>query len=117
MCAAWKDLSSCTVIVNEPALRLDTVDTSAVTSMRFLFRFSTFNGDLRSWDTAQVTNMAGMFQDASDFDQPLPAWDTGRVTTMSGMFAGATRFNKILPAWDTANVTDMSYMLSSSRTN
>jgi hypothetical protein len=64
-----------------PALRLDTVDTSAVTSMRSMFRNSSFNGDLHSWDTAYVTDMSRMFEGASRFNQALPAWDTGRASS------------------------------------
>jgi hypothetical protein len=94
-----------------PALRLDTVDTSAVTSMYVMFRNSSFNGDRRSWDTANVTtDMVGMFQYVTLFNQALPAWDTGRVTDMGFMFADASCFNQVLPAWAIGRVTNMSCM-------
>jgi surface protein len=96
----------------EHTLRLNTVDTSAVTSMRSMFRNSSFNGDLSSWDTANVTDMSYMFFIASNFDRVLPAWDTANVTDMRGMFLRAQSFNQDLPAWDTANVIDMSYMFA-----
>jgi surface protein len=95
---------------HELALQLDTVDTRAVTSMHNMFFQSSFNGDLRSWDTANVTDMSGMFECARRFDRVLPAWDTGRVTDMSYMFAFASGFNQVLPAWDTGRVTNMSCM-------
>jgi hypothetical protein len=94
----------------EPVLQLNTVDTSAVTNMCSMFRESSFNGDPRAWDTRRVTDMSGMFQDASRFNQVLPAWDTARVIDLSHMFQGATSFNQALPAWDTARVTDMCRM-------
>jgi surface protein len=93
-----------------PALRLDTVDTRAVTSRARMFQDSTFNGDLRSWDTTNTTNMHAMFQHARSFDHVLPQWDTTNVTDTAFMFAGVIAFNQSLPAWDTANVTDMSSM-------
>lgn len=35
---------------------------------------------------SSVTNMEGMFNDASYFNQPLREWDVSSVTTMEGMF-------------------------------
>ena len=43
---------------------------------------STFNGDIGSWNTAQVTNMRAMFSSASAFNQDIGSWNTAQVTDM-----------------------------------
>jgi surface protein len=96
----------------EPMLRLDMVDTSGVTSMRSMFEQSSFNGDLHTWNTANVTDMSCMFAGATRFNQVVTAWDTGKVTDMSHMFAGATRFNQVVREWDTTHVSDLSGMFA-----
>jgi surface protein len=40
---------------------LNWVDTSAVTDMSGIFKFSLFNGDISKWNTSNVTNMSYMF--------------------------------------------------------
>ena len=47
---------------------------------------SSFNGNISSWNTSNVTTMEGMFSDASSFNQDIGFWDTSRVTTMQSMF-------------------------------
>ena len=66
-----------------------------------------------SWDTKNITDMSGMFQYASSFNQDIGSWNTGNVTDMSYMFYGASNFNQDISNWDTGNVTDMSYMFYS----
>jgi surface protein len=77
----------------------------------------TFNGadsfnhaNIGAWDTSKVTDMSGMFANASSFNQSLNSWDTGKVTDMSFMFTSAASFNQSLNSWDTSKVTNMSYM-------
>ena len=43
-----------------------------------------FNQDLSSWDVSNVTNMYGMFENATSFNQDLSAWDVSNVTNMYG---------------------------------
>jgi len=43
-----------------------------------------------SWNTANVTTMASMFQNAYYFNQPISNWNVSKVTTMALMFAGAS---------------------------
>ena len=68
------------------------------------------------WDVSSVTNMGGMLDGTSSFDQDLSSWDVSAVTSMDRMFAGASLFNgQGLSAWNTSSVTDMSGMFAGSR--
>ena len=62
--------------------------------MSFLFAggpFKTFNKDISRWNTSKVTNMYGMFYEATSFNQPIDTsgsqWDVGGVTNVNtGVF-------------------------------
>ena len=87
---------------------------SSVVSLYELFwDADVFNDDnIGDWDTANVTNMSWLFDNADLFNQDISSWNTSSVTDMSYMFAGATSFNQSLSSWDTSSVTDMSYMFA-----
>ena len=55
---------------------------------------ASFNEDLNSWDVSSVTNMAGMFRDATVFNQPIDAWDVSNVTWMFHMFRDAAALQR-----------------------
>ena len=40
---------------------LNDIDTSLITNMSYLFRYSKFNGDISKWDTSNVTDMTVVF--------------------------------------------------------
>ena len=114
-------------------------DTSSVTSWREMFSgATTFNQNLISWNTQQkvnmnsmfngatlfnnagvalgwqnlflVTDMSGMFKDATAFNVDISGWQLNVVSTMSHMFNGASSFNKDITEWTTSSVTNMSSM-------
>jgi uncharacterized protein (TIGR02145 family) len=86
-------------------------DVSSVTNMGGLFReASNFNGDLSSWDVSSVTNMDSMFEFASSFNSDISSWDVSSVTSMEGTFYAASNFVSELNSWDISSVTDMRYM-------
>ena len=102
---------------------LNKLNTSNVTDMRYMFclgDYSMPNEDLKSLDlssfnTANVTSMAGMFEccygltslDVSNFN-------TAKVTSMSGMFYGCQSLTSLdLSSFNTANVTEMGGMFRS----
>jgi hypothetical protein len=97
--------------------------TSHITDMSELFyspsTMQTFNQNISSWDTSNVTNMRLMFTYSSAFNngeasglssKPLN-FDTSNVTDMSDLFNSATSFNQQLN-FDTSNVIDMNNMFS-----
>jgi len=54
-------------------------------------------------DLLNVTNMSGMFWDASAFDQNIGSWDVGAVANAASMFVGATlsttNYDALLNGW------------------
>ena len=94
----------------------DVPDLSACQDMSYMFYYCTKlvnnNGSMSGWQTANVTNMSGMFVRATAFNQPIGNWNTQNVTDMNQMFSGAAAFNQPIGNWQTANVTNMSYMFN-----
>jgi surface protein len=61
-------------------------DTSKVKNMSYMFcKTVMFNKPL-NWNTSQVTDMSYMFSDAIRFDQDLSNWNTKNVRNATGMF-------------------------------
>jgi surface protein len=91
--------------------------TTLMTDMSVLFYAkSSFNSDIESWDTSNVTNMNDMFafHGASNnrigFNKNINYWNVSNVTNMGGMFRYNSVFNNPLNLWNVSNVTNMSGM-------
>jgi len=110
-------------IVSETILRqmvdngedITKVCSSKVTDMSDMFRGSTFNQDISSWDVSNVTDMSWMFYQ-SQFNQDISSWNVSIVTNMSWMFSW-TPFNQDISSWDVSNVTNMYWMFKYSQFN
>ena len=84
---------------------------SKVTDMGGMFNNATaFNQDISGWDVSKVTDMGGMFNNATAFNQDISGWDVSKVTTMRWMFYDATAFNQDISGWDVSKVTTMRWM-------
>ena len=59
-----------------------------------------------------VTDMSGMFNGASIFNQDIGSWKTGGVTAMNFMFSGAAKFDQDIGRWNTSSVTTMGFMFN-----
>ncbi len=96
---------------------IDSPNLSGVTNMSGMFtQASTLNNDISGWNVSNVTDMSYMFNVASSFDQDIGAWDVSGVTNMQGMFGRALSFNQDIGTWNVSNVTDMSFMFSGAAT-
>jgi surface protein len=62
---------------------------------------NTFNGNLTSWNTSNVTTMDSMFQGATVFNGNISSWNVGNVGNVDQMFKNATNFNRNLSSWTT----------------
>lgn len=97
----------CTVL-NGPA-NIGNWNTTSVTNMKGMFQeASAFNQNINNWNTANVTTMVSMFQDARAFNQPVDTWNTQNAGNINAIFKGASAFNQPLGNWNTRQVTDMS---------
>ena len=77
-----------------------------------------FNQDLSGWTVQNATNMSGMFNGCTAFNNGgAELWNDGNaqrslanVTNMSSMFSGCTAFASNIGSWNTSAVTNMSSM-------
>jgi surface protein len=89
-------------------------NTSQVTDMNGMFNgASAFNQYIGGWNTSKVTNMNNMFINAIAFNQNISGWNTSNVTNMSSMFQRASAFNQNIGSWNTSQVTTMAAMFNS----
>jgi|GEM_PF-904833 len=79
-----------------------------VTNMAGMFWEATnFNSDISSWDVSSVKDMYRLFDGASSFNQNIGNWDVSNVQNMLTMFASASNFNQDISGWNVSNVTNM----------
>ena len=72
-------------------------------------------GHIKDWDTSDIDNMSGLFQDKDTFNDDISQWDTSNVTSMADMFNGAEAFNQDISGWNTSKVTNMGWMFKNSK--
>ena len=90
-------------------------NTSKVTDMTELFvdyQFNNIDDIIEGWDVSNVTEMANMFSECNEFNQPLNRWNVSKVEDMSSMFSGCYSFNQPLDRWNVSKVEDMSSMFN-----
>ncbi len=70
--------------------------------------YLTFNWDISTWDTSNVTTMENMFRQNHCFNQDITKWDTSNVTNMNNMFTTWSNLNapinKNLSWWNVTKV-------------
>ena len=88
--------------------QINTWCTGDITDMSGLFEDkTTFNDDISNWDVYNVTNIGSMFKNAEAFNQDISQWNVSNVTSMNSMFYNATSFDKDINFWDVSSVTTM----------
>eukprot|EP00961_Rhodomonas_salina_P211500 2855816-Rhodomonas_salina.1 len=59
---------------------VEEADTSTITSMAWMFRFSSFTGDISKWDVSAVTDMQLMFYQSS-FTGDISKWNVSAAVS------------------------------------
>jgi len=91
-------------------------ETSEVTDMKEIFRRQKiFNENLGLWQTSKVTNMQGVFTIAKKFNGDITDWDTSAVKEIQFMFNNAKAFNQDLSSWDLTSCQDMTSMFEGAK--
>ena len=86
--------------------------TSKIINMYALFRDRNIVGNITRWDVSNVTDMAGIFYNASSFNQDIGSWDVSNVTNMGSMFDNASSFNQDIGSWDVSSATNTNSMFN-----
>lgn len=89
-------------LVNNPAVSLNDIDISQITSFEGLFENSkrtNFSG-IEHWDVSHVTNMRRCFYNCQHFNADISSWNVENVKAVSMMFAYAKDFNQDLSSWN-----------------
>ena len=91
---------------------LSKLDTSQITNMQEIFKYSMFNGDISNWNVSNVTKMKEMFNSAKEFKSSIGNWDMKNIKSTNNMFYNAESFNQDINSWDTSNIINMGLMFA-----
>ena len=97
---------------------MNTWHTQLVTDMSGLFQNNTtFNENISNWNVSAVTSMESMFENDASFNQPLDNWDisTNMINTIN-MFRNSG-FNQPINSWNVSSVLNMSSMFENTPFN
>lgn len=78
-------------------------DVSGIENFDQMFRSTSFNQDISSWDMSSATDISAMFSFCPLFNQDIGGWDVSNVTNFSTLFRLATSFNQNLDSWDVSS--------------
>ena len=107
----YKDVSG--VIIEATKNFVNWVSTNVIKFTQMFQYCTSFVGiGLSSWIVANATNILGMFDGCTIFNQDLSGWNTSNVTTMNSVFNNCSNFiGTGLNNWNTSKVIDISGML------
>ena len=76
------------------------IDTSKITDMSDILRFSDFNGDISKWDVSNVTNMLSMFNGCKSFNKDISNWNVSKIKYKPNMFYNCSIEEKYIPKFN-----------------
>nr|WP_308431638.1 BspA family leucine-rich repeat surface protein [Mycoplasmopsis bovis] len=100
----------CCILVMQKNLIMILVDEKQILHYQWLICFlvqEDFNQDISKWNTSNVTEMDGMFWDATNFNQDLNSWNVEKVTSMINMFSNTKKFNSNLDNWKPKSIRNL----------
>ena len=86
----------------------DKWNTTNVTNMKSMFKNSTFNQNIKSWETKNVETLESFLDGNTKFDKPLHELDTKKVTSFKNTFKDTAAFNQPLWKWGSNLADDVS---------
>ena len=102
-------------IHNGQVIPFERIVTTLMTSFEGLFFYNrTFNGNVTTWDTSNVTTFKSAFQ-VSEFDgaglfnQDISKWNTSNVTNMDYFLSNQLQFDQDISGWNVDNVIMTDY--------
>jgi len=57
-------------------------------------------GDINTWDVSKITDMSGLFENKTKFNDDIGSWDVSNVEYMWRMFENASSFNQNISLWN-----------------
>ena len=99
--ANWFALTEASKLTTVDVSKLETINTTDMSSMFKGCSALTAVGDISSWNTAQVTNMASMFEGCGALEQAgdISQWNTANVTNMTSMFKDCAKLKEDCSGW------------------